>query len=269
MARPTGKRAANRIARTRTYLDCALGIVTSEGFDALTMQRIADDCDAAIGAIYRYFPSKGALVAEVQREAIDRLAASYLIIRERSDRRFAKLGLDEREAALARVVTFGRFFCATSDTFPQELRLLQMLMSEWRQVVPDEEGLRLVPTAMRFVGQAHDVIATATDLGVVDEGDALDRAVTWAAAVGGVLQISRLDHFDADLFDGERLARRLNLDLIVGWGADRSKVDRADALVSDLGARGPLAPPLPASSGTGPQKPEINSRRPTTRDEVE
>lgn len=219
--RPAGKRAANRIARTRIYLDCALGIVTTEGFGALTMQRIAEECDAAIGAIYRYFPSKGALVAEVQREAIDRLAASYLIVRERSDRRWAKLGLSDREASTVRLVTFGRFFCATSDTFPQELRLLQMLMSEWRQVVPDEEGMRLVPTAMRFVGQAHDVIATATDLGVLDEGDALDRAVTWAAAVGGVLQISRLDHFDADLFDGERLARRLNLDLVVGWGAGR------------------------------------------------
>ena len=240
----TGKRAANRIARTRIYLDCALGVVTTEGFDALTMQRIADDCDAAIGAIYRYFPSKGALVAEVQREAIERLAASYLVIRERSDRRWSKLGLTDREVATVRLVTFGRFFCATADTFPQELRLLQMLMSEWRQVVPDDEGLRLVPTAMRFIGAAHDVIAAATDLDVLDDADALDRALTWAAAVGGVLQISRLDHFDAELFDGDRLARRLNLDLIVGWGAARSAVDRADGLVTDLAGRGPLAPLL-------------------------
>ena len=48
----------------------------TEGFDALTMQRLADECDAAVGAVYRYFPSKGALVAEVQREAIDRLATA-------------------------------------------------------------------------------------------------------------------------------------------------------------------------------------------------
>lgn len=243
-----GKRAANRIARTRTYLDCALGIVTAEGFEALTMQRIADDCDAAIGAVYRYFPSKGALVAEVQREAIDRLAASYLISRERSERRFAELDLAPDASALARLVLFGRFFCATADTFPQELRLLQMLMSEWRNVVPDEEGLRLVPTAMRFIGQASDVIAAATVHGVLGDGDPLDRAVTWAAAVAGVLQISRLDHFDAELFDGERLARQLNLDLIVGWGASPAAVAAADGLVSDLARRGPLAPPLTSSA---------------------
>ena len=48
--------------------------VAREGFDALTMQRLADQCDSAIGAVYRYFPSKGALVAEVQREAIERIS---------------------------------------------------------------------------------------------------------------------------------------------------------------------------------------------------
>src|SRR6478735_9584117 len=97
-----GRRERNRLTRTRVFLDTAFRIVTAEGFDALTMQRLADETDAAIGAVYRYFPSKGALVAEVQREAIERLGHSYMMIRERSDQVFRADGLDDGPLALAR-----------------------------------------------------------------------------------------------------------------------------------------------------------------------
>lgn len=241
-----GVRERNRIARTRTFLANALRIVTTEGFDALTMQRLADESDAAIGAVYRYFPSKGALVAEVQKEAIERLAASYQIIRDRSDRELA--GLDDAEVALTRLVLFGRFFCATADTFPQELRLLQMLMNEWRAVVPVEEGMRVVPSAMRLLDRMRVGIDAAVDAGAIEPGDTMARVVTWAAAVGGVLQVSRLDVYDAELFDGDRLARELSLDLLRAWGADRDALAAAVARVDALAEMGPLAPPLPVDA---------------------
>jgi len=244
-ATPRGRRELNRIARTREFLDTALQIVTTEGFDALTMGRLAADLDAAVGAVYRYFPSKGALVAEVQREAIERLAASYVVIRERSDRRFAELGLTGAELALARLVLFGRYFCATADTHPQELRLLQMLMSEWRAVVPVDDALRVVPSAMRLLDRARQALDEAQRSGALDDGDALDRVITWAAATAGILQVSRLDVFDAELFDGQRLAAAFFVDLLVGWGADRSAIERVSLLVDELAAHGPLAP-LPA-----------------------
>ena len=241
-----GVRERNRIARTRTFLSTALRIVTDEGFDALTMQRLADECDAAIGAVYRYFPSKGALVAEVQKEAIERLASSYQVIRDRSDREFASS--DDAELALSRLVLFGRFFCATADTFPQELRLLQMLMNEWRAVVPVEEGMRVVPSAMRLLDRMRVGIDAAVDAGAIDPGDTMARVVTWAAAVSGVLQVSRLDVYDAELFDGDRLARQLSLDLLLAWGADRAGLQAATARVDALAAHGPLAPPVPTDA---------------------
>ena len=87
--RRSGKRALNRLARHRDYLQTALRIATEEGLDALTMQRLAGEVDAAIGTVYTYFPSKGALLAEVQREAIDRLLGSYLLLRPDVEARVA------------------------------------------------------------------------------------------------------------------------------------------------------------------------------------
>jgi len=241
-APPTGVRAANRLARTTAFLSTALRIVTEEGFDALTMQRLADECDAAIGAVYRYFPSKGALVAEVQREAVERLAASYDVIRHRADH--AWIDLDPEDSALARLVLFGRFFCATSVSFPQELRLMQMLMGEARHMMPIEEGLRVVPSAMRLLDQMRAGLEAAGDWGSLDTGHAMGRVVTWAASVSGVLQVSRLDVYDAKLFDGEALARQLCLDLLRAWGAAPDRLARMVDLVDELALSGPLAPPL-------------------------
>jgi AcrR family transcriptional regulator len=241
----TGSRARNRIVRTSAFLSTALEIVTAEGFDALTMQRLADECDSAIGAVYRYFPSKGALVAEVQREAIDRIGLSYALIRDRSDREWS--GLSERELAVTRLVLFSRFICATAQSLPQELRLMQMLMGETRGVVPIEEAMRVYPTAMRLLDQLRGGIDAAVEHGMLDPGDTMARVVTWAAAISGVMQVSHLEVFDASLFDGDALARQLSLDLLAAWGADRGDLDGAVDVVDALAASGPLAPtPAPA-----------------------
>src|SRR5690606_12964446 len=93
-AAPLGRRERNRLARHRSFLDAALRIATDEGVHRLTMQRLADEVDAAVGTVYTYFPSKGALLAEVQREAVDRLTGSYLLLRPVIDERVADLPPD-------------------------------------------------------------------------------------------------------------------------------------------------------------------------------
>src|SRR3569623_1918408 len=84
-----GRRARNRLERERAYLAAAMQIAGRDGLRALTMQRLADEVDAAVGTVYTYFPAKGALVAELQREAIERLTESYHRTRDRSDAELA------------------------------------------------------------------------------------------------------------------------------------------------------------------------------------
>src|SRR4051812_5255622 len=59
-----------RLRKRERYLRAARVILLRDGFDALTMQAIASEVGAAVGTIYGYFPSKQALVAELQVEAI-------------------------------------------------------------------------------------------------------------------------------------------------------------------------------------------------------
>jgi AcrR family transcriptional regulator len=241
---PTGRRERNRLARHRSYLAAAQAIVSEEGLDGLTMQRVADRLDCAVGTIYTYFPSKSALLAELQRSAIERLTASYLVLRTDADRLLAADEPSERVRALSRVVLTGRFWAATTETFPQEARLMQALMTSSQDVMGVEDGARVLPAAARHLDLARVVVQEAQEVGALDDDDPWSRVVAWLAAVNGVVQVSRLAMWDADLLDGVRLAAGLGHDLALGWGADPRELATAEAHIDRLARRGPLAPPL-------------------------
>jgi len=246
---PTGRRARTRALRHRTYLRIALRIVTEEGLDALTMARLASEADAAVGTVYTYFPSKAALVAEVQREAIETLGRSYLLLTSRLEERLAaeEAGPRAPEAAvlaLTRVLGFTRFWIAAFETFPQEAGLNAMLLSNPIGMTP-EDSARVVPAAMHLLDQARTRLDEATQVGALHDGDVDDRVVTLAAAVTGVIQLDTLAPLDPHLFDGARLAEQLALDLLAGWGADDATLAAATDRITTLAADGPLAPPVP------------------------
>lgn len=206
------------------------------------MARLADELDTAVSAVYRYFPSKGALVAAIQQEAIRRLHHSLEEIREIAARDWSAREVDPRTRALAELVLVGRWLCATELTYPDELRLLQMIMTRQTSMLDPEGGTRIFPVAMQLLGLAVEVIQSAQDASVIDDGSALDRAVIWASGLSGVLQTDDLEKYAPDLFGQTRLARQANLDLLRGWGADSSELVTASALVDEMEAAGPLAP---------------------------
>lgn len=240
---PSGsRRTRNRLTRHRDYLQAALGIATAEGLHALTMQRLATEVDAAVGTVYTYFPSKGALVAELQREAVDRLTASYLKLQPVIDERVADL--DPRVAVLAHLAGFSRFCIQSVDTLPQEQRLLQQLMYDADQLVPTEEGARVLPTILRLLDLARERFAAAARVGALHPADPMDRTIVLAAALNGVLQVGKLSRWDADLLNGARLARILVDDLLLGWGAPSAQLAEAHAVIDRIARRQPLARPL-------------------------
>jgi AcrR family transcriptional regulator len=218
-------------------------IVNDGGLEALTMQRMADDLDAAVGTIYTYFPSKVSLLAELQRESTDRLIASYTLLRERVDPAIAERTDDERVATLTTLLLTLRFWVATDEAYPEESSLFRSLIT-WQGEMPDDDLARVVPSAWALFALGATTVQAATDAGALSEGSAPDRMVTAAAALGGVMLMSTLGKFEQTLFDGRRLASQLVHDLVAGWGADSGQHEAAARLVDELAAEGPLAPPV-------------------------
>lgn len=255
MVQELGRRARRRLERHGAFVRAAKRIAFAEGLESLTMQRLGDELDCAIGTVYTYFPSKSALVAEVQREAIEVL--------DESCGRFEAALAGHTEAAtptvarLALVVGYARFWVDTFDTFPEEARLLQVLMSETtgsRQTIDDVDVSRVLPAALRLLERLSTALAAAADAGAVDPADAMERTVVLVASLNGVLLLDTVARVDPELFDGRRLARGLVVDLLRGWGADDPSLAGATERIEAMAGHGPLAtrPPTTVDPATAP-----------------
>ena len=237
-----GRPERKRQQRSRAFIDAAKAIIADEGFEGLTMSRLAKELDTVVSAVYRYFPSKGALIAQIQQEGIERMSDSLALATERIDRASAEAKFDPPTAATARLVLFGRWWCATSETYPEELRLFQMIMSQRASALDPDGGLRILPIALGLVGHAVAAIDAAQQCGAIGPADAFDRAIIWASSLSGVIQTDDLEKYLPEQFGKTRLARQANLDLLAGWGADHDRLAAASELVDRMAVDGPLAP---------------------------
>src|SRR5687767_9386635 len=70
--RPTERTRARKYATRERIARAALARVAAGGFASAGMHGVAADAGVAVGTVYRYFPSKGHLFAEVFRRASQR-----------------------------------------------------------------------------------------------------------------------------------------------------------------------------------------------------
>jgi AcrR family transcriptional regulator len=65
--RPPGQTAQGAAAKERLYA-IALRLIAERGYDATTLRDIAREADVSVGLLYRYFPSKQAVVIALYDE---------------------------------------------------------------------------------------------------------------------------------------------------------------------------------------------------------
>lgn len=69
--RATDHTEARRLAARHRILGCALDVVSAGGYGALSVNAVAEGSGVAVGTVYRHFPSKAVLAAEVFRTAAE------------------------------------------------------------------------------------------------------------------------------------------------------------------------------------------------------
>lgn len=239
-----GRRERHHQERRQQYLHTAMAIVADHGVERLTMQRMADDLDCAVGTIYTYFDSKDALLAELQRLATHRIIGSYRLLVARIETDLVAQDLDPADAALTRLLLGMRFWVATAEIYPDESQLFRSLFT-WRSRMAQDQAAQALPSAWELFALASASVQDAIDTAAISPGNAGQRLVTAVAALGGVLLLSGLSSHDPDLFAGPSLAHTLIGDLLRGWGADAHRLAAAGELADRLTSHDPLVPFVP------------------------
>ena len=234
-----------RMERHREFLTTALRIVMADGLAGLTMQRLADEIGCGIGSLYRHFPSKDALIAELEREALDVVNTSFQLSQSHLDEVLVARGIDHPGlVALARTVAATRFWVAAETVFPQEIELSRRMFTDPALHMDEADVARVLPAALRLLDNARQLLENAAEEGALRDGPSIQRAIVLVAGTTGVLMTSGLGRFDEALFDGRALASLMVHDLFLGWGADLDQLTVVEDLISTLAEHGQLIPPV-------------------------
>jgi AcrR family transcriptional regulator len=218
--------ARKRRARILHILRVALEIAHDEGRDVLTLKHLAERLDVTTAALYRYFTSKDALVAELQRAVISALAATTRDRAELADAFARRAGLSEAERVLLGVSVSAFAFEAFSRSAPMEFGILSMDLSAPEFTLPDREAAQVFETAWSALSDLAERLRHAERIGALAPGDASERAVALWASLQGIVQTRKLARSGPDRIDPTRIARGLVPSLLVGWGADQVLVTR-------------------------------------------
>jgi AcrR family transcriptional regulator len=243
----TGKprtREKLRLHRQAAILDLALDIATREGHDAVTMQRLAEELECGIASVYRVFPSRDALVAELLHQSLDVLHASWLLGTSHLEQAASAAGLDASTVALARAVGGAWFWVVADERYPAEVDLARRLFIDRQIVVPTEQAALILPATLRLLDQGRQGFDAAVDAGSLTPGNGIDRSILFLASVTGVVLTSKFSRWDANLFDSRRLAREVVATYFTAWGAPPDALATVMDLAVTLGDEGALAPAI-------------------------
>ena len=218
-----------RSARREEILGVARRAVARGGLDDLTVKGLAVELDCAVGTIYTYFPSKGAVVAAMQIDAIHRLTSVYEGVEARLSPAISALD-DDGWQVLARLVLFGRSVAAAESHQPDEVHLQQRLLTS-SAAFGSTELADVTAAAFGALSRPQGLLDDAAARGVLSPGDPFERMLRWISGLNGILLLRGVDALATGVFDIRRLADDLTHDLLRGWGAAPEALDAAGAAV--------------------------------------
>jgi AcrR family transcriptional regulator len=225
------RRGRKRAARRDALLDLAGDLVAAGGVHALTMTSLAQAADYAPASLYTYFPSRSALIATLQEQALLRLAAAARTAVERwdDDLRALGTGTDDPGGALARLWAFNDLLVRAPAEHPRDFALQQELLVA-SDAETDDDAARVVPSAMAVLDVPRTLLLRAAGAGAItnEADEQVGRTLAWVAAINGALLAGRVR---SGLAVGPTsLAESISRSMLVGWGAPIDLVDSARVL---------------------------------------
>lgn len=222
---PDGRVERKRRSRKKTLIDQALAILEEGGWDALTLQAVADRADYAVAALYRYFPSKDALIAEMQMRVVSQIRDAVELARVR----LTETPATPRARALATLAACVETYIGYAVAYPERYGLIGASLGDPRRILSDESALRVLAS----VEPVFSIMTGAMkDAGI--PGDSRMRVWTIWATLNGILQIRKLARLSTPGGASEDLAASAVESLLAGFGVVRRDWVRARQKVASL-----------------------------------
>lgn len=228
MAHETSARVAQkRELKGEAILDAATAVLEAEGLDGLTLGRVASALQLVPGALYRYYDSKDALLAGLQRRAVGQIG----IVLQQA---VAKVPATRSEdvAWLARLLTLARAYASLPKSAPQAWHLVSLMLAEPKPLLSASEAARTAPMLSALLETVLSGLDRAAALKTLAKGDPAQRTLAFWGAVHGAAALTKLRLWVQELPEPADVAVQAAAALLVGWGAKPKVVQQARRLAA-------------------------------------
>lgn len=238
----TGSRVARkRQARAEQILEIAERLIAESGVESFSLHAVARELDVVAGTLYRYFPNKDALVAALHHRAILDLHQRFQGFSAEVAKGLSSQAhpLSPQELALAELCAASHFYLELPKLLPNRFRFVSLMLGDPRSLIRAEDVPRSAVPLLAFLGDVRERFEQAEAIGALAPAlhagaRPLDRTLIFWSAHQGVIQLMKLQRYEADVFDYVRLGRELSQPLLLGWGAKPATLDAASARVQSV-----------------------------------
>lgn len=231
--------ARRREDKTSAVLDAAMALLAEGGLEGLTLQAVAHRLGIVTTALYRYFPSKDALLAALQRRAVSEVHAHLSAELGRVPSVVGRVAPEV--AALAALLHAARTYMDLPRARPEAFRLLALLIGDPRVLIADEEAARTAPLVTELLVEMARLFALAAEASALEAGDALGRTLTLWATLHGLTQLEKLRRVAPHAPTAATLADESVAALLRGFGATPNLLSRARRALDRLPLTGETA----------------------------
>jgi len=206
-------------------LDAAIRIVLEGGVSTLTMQGLAQETGISIGGLYRYYPSKDAVLAALTVRALGELAQAQSADLAKADaflrRHHAARPVGPAARALFRALVAVTTYSRAVHRQPQHFALLSSFLSQPVPVLPDsfarEIEMQVTPLVSVIARELEEAVRTEA----LHPGVALQRTFVLWGLMQGILQFKNRDRFMPENLHARVLLSEAFLAALQGWGASQ------------------------------------------------
>jgi AcrR family transcriptional regulator len=213
--------------RRQEMLDAAMAIVVEESLEALTIARLAERLGAAVGALYRYFDSKEALLVGLQKEAIRLFHEAQLADLAEAAEQARETGLPAEAETLFLVLVGTTAYLDDARRAPRRHRLLDTMLSTLGPVLTDVEALEVAETLEPVLRECGLHLEEAVTVGALRPGDSAQRTHVLWAFLHGLDHFRKRDRIQPPPLQVRALLRLSLQTLLLGWGAEEPHVGAA------------------------------------------
>ncbi len=227
-------RERRRIKRINNILKQSMLILVEDGLDGLTTHRLADALDLTPGALYRYFPSKDAILAELQIRTFSELHDVFRLAWQRCETFMEGKEVSKHARVLFRIIATMRLFVDMQQVAPTRFGIISLAMREPRQLLDDQGVEPVVGVVMPVVTDVATLLHACAEAGALNAGDASSRALNAWFGLHGILLMAKFKRFAPGMFEARPRALEMIETILLGWGASREALDEAQTLITDL-----------------------------------